>query len=469
MVASSIQLGDLRRAVSDAYEVASTLGQGGYGTVFRALHRRSGQAVALKVQRLRHDGDGRDPAYRIARFEREAKLCAALAHPNIVRLLDEGRIGDYLLLAFELVDGETLSAHLARRGALEPDEAAALMAQILNALAAAHSRGIVHRDLKPDNVMIIAGVSPAHAKILDFGAAAFAPEFAERGPALTLSREILGTPCYSAPEQLRGEPATARSDIYAWALIFLECLTGRRVMDGATIAQVCHKQLSASEVPLPAPLASHPLGALLRQALAKSPRQRPGDAAHLLAELRQSDLTGLHGQLALAGAGLKTLALDTAQFPAGEHRQVTAVSAGLRVAHAAAVDVETLDRAQKDRLRALAEVLQRFGGHVLGTLAGRTLAVFGLPAASESDPRRAALAALELVATMAPQRPPPAAEQALEVELRIGMDTGSVILDDVGAVSGPALDTACELEAQASPGSILVSAITRQVLRKHMR
>jgi TOMM system kinase/cyclase fusion protein len=472
VVASSIQLDDLRQAVRDAYDVSTPLGQGGYGTVFRALHRRSGQPVALKVQRLRQDGDGRDPAYRIARFEREAKLCAALEHPHIVRLIDEGRFGDYLVLAFELVDGETLSAHLARRGALQPYEAAALMAQILDALDAAHSRGIVHRDLKPDNVMIVAGLSPPHAKILDFGVAAFAPELADREPALTLSREILGTPCYSAPEQLRGEPATARSDLYAWALVFLECLTGCRVMDGATIAQVFHKQLSSAEVPLPAALASHPLGALLRQALAKSSRRRPHDAARLLGALRHTDLTDLHGQLAPASAGLgpKTLALEAARFPVGEHRQVTAVSAGLRVtpAHSAAADVEALDTAQKDRLRTLADVLQRFGGHVLGTLAGRTLAVFGLPAASESDPRRAALAALELIAAIAPGGPLHVAGLALGVELRIGMHTGSAILDDAGAVSGPALDMACELEVQAPPGGILVSPITRQILRKQM-
>lgn len=181
------------------YELLETLGSGGYGTVYRARHRRTGASVAIKVVRLQEGGR------QVERFHRETMLCASLHHPHIVQLLDKGEQGDCVYGVFEYVPGETLKSLIRRQGVLTAAEAGRLMAEVLDALDCAHAAGIVHRDLKPDNVMVTSTGAVRHAMVLDFGIGTVIPQFA--GPQvsqLTMGDECLGTPAYSAPEQLRG-------------------------------------------------------------------------------------------------------------------------------------------------------------------------------------------------------------------------------------------------------------------------
>src|SRR5262249_46128513 len=161
-------------------------------------------------------------------FRRELRLCAELSHPNIVRLIDSGESGDGLLYAvFEYVPGSTLREGLATEGRLGWAVARHLMTAGLDALACAHAPGIVHRDLKPANIMVTKTGAQWNAMVLDFGLGGFARDAEEWSlPRLTATRELLGTPSYAAPEQLRGEPPSARSDLYSWGLILLECLSG---------------------------------------------------------------------------------------------------------------------------------------------------------------------------------------------------------------------------------------------------
>ena len=187
------------------YRIESKLGEGGMGEVFRAVDTRLGRAVAIKITREQFN----------ARFEREARAISSLNHPNICILHDIGP--NYLVM--ELVEGETIAARL-KRGPLPLEEAIRYARQIAAALEAAHEKGIIHRDLKPGNVML----TRSGAKVLDFGLATL-----EGDQTLTAERMVMGTPAYMAPEQRGDRPADARTDIYAFGLVFYEMLTGERV------------------------------------------------------------------------------------------------------------------------------------------------------------------------------------------------------------------------------------------------
>src|SRR5262249_18435917 len=187
-------------------------------------------------------------------FRREMRLCAELAHPNIVRLIDSGQSEDGMLYAvFEYVPGSTLREILGTDGRLAWEVARHLMTQVLDALACAHARGAVHRDLKPENIMVPRTGAHRNAMVLDFGPGGLAREVQDWSlPRLTATQELLGTPGYAAPEQLRGESPSTRSDLYSWGLILLECVTGELAVSGGSVQQVILKQLGPEPVPIPA-------------------------------------------------------------------------------------------------------------------------------------------------------------------------------------------------------------------------
>ncbi|HLO95905.1 MAG TPA: serine/threonine-protein kinase, partial [Burkholderiaceae bacterium] len=208
------------------YESLGLLGRGGSGAVYKALQVSTGQVVALKFPHADPRQDGRIACQLRHRLHHEMRLCATLHHPHIVRLVDQGLAQDgQPFCAFEYVPGDTLSEHLRRHGALPITEATALMERLLDALVWLHARRITHRDLKPQNVMVFSSGASLHPKVLDFGIAACLHDPGACGAGS-------GTPAYCAPEQLRGQPPAPQADLYAWALLFLECLQGRPVLDG---------------------------------------------------------------------------------------------------------------------------------------------------------------------------------------------------------------------------------------------
>jgi WD40 repeat protein len=206
--------------------VEGILGEGAFGRVYRARDPVLGRAVALKVAKMRD----REAVQSVKRFEREAKALAVLRHPNIVTLFDYGRDGDDFFIALALISGRTLQEEIARRkndGTLDPRWAAETAAAVAEALAYAHASGIVHRDVKPGNVLIDEAGTP---HLTDFGLAADR-EGLER---LTHTGQMLGTPLYMSPEQIRGErgTVTAASDQYSLGIVLFELLTGRTPFTG---------------------------------------------------------------------------------------------------------------------------------------------------------------------------------------------------------------------------------------------
>jgi serine/threonine-protein kinase len=221
-----------------AFEILEPVGAGGMGAVYRARDTTLGRDVAIKAL---PETFARD-AERLSRFEREARLLAALNHPGIATLHGLETHDDVRFIVMELVEGHTL-AELLSRGPLTVDRARALFIQIADALAAAHERGIVHRDLKPANVMLTA---EDRVKLLDFGLArSLTPRhhetLASQWPTETRDTEagtVMGTAPYMSPEQARGEAVDARTDIWAFGCCLFEALTAKRAFDGTSTAEV---------------------------------------------------------------------------------------------------------------------------------------------------------------------------------------------------------------------------------------
>jgi eukaryotic-like serine/threonine-protein kinase len=265
------------------YEIASALGAGGMGEVYRARDTKLGRDVAIKIL---PDEFSQDPD-RIARFQREAHLLAALNHPNIAAIygLDESDSTRFLVL--ELVDGQSLAEKLAGDKGLPTPEALGIARQIIDALEAAHDKGIVHRDLKPSNIMV---TEDGRVKILDFGLAKHAPGGSSTAGALsqsptitaaaTMAGMILGTAAYMSPEQAKGREADKRSDVWAFGCVLYEMLTGRRAFDGEdvseTLAAVLRAEPDWSVLPADVPL--H-IQTLVKRCLAKDRKTRIGDVS----------------------------------------------------------------------------------------------------------------------------------------------------------------------------------------------
>jgi eukaryotic-like serine/threonine-protein kinase len=221
-----------------SYEVVSALGAGGMGEVYRARDTRLERLVAIKIL---PDSFAQDPE-RLARFQREAKMLAALNHPHIGGIHGLEEANGVSALVLELVEGPTLADRIAQ-GPIPIDDALPIARQIAEALEAAHEQGIVHRDLKPANVKVR---DDGTVKVLDFGLAkALEPAGGSSSvsqsptittPAMTQAGLILGTAAYMSPEQAKGKAADKRSDVWAFGCVLYEMLTGRRAFDGEDVS-----------------------------------------------------------------------------------------------------------------------------------------------------------------------------------------------------------------------------------------
>jgi len=273
--------------VDGRFRIKKMLGEGGFGVVFKAEQLSTGQNVAIKVLHTQRMGNPSAARMIEERFVREMQVIARLKHPNIVRLIDTGKlVGGELYAAIEFVEGEPLSDLLKREGQMQAQDAIRVMGQVLDALSCAHDSGIVHRDLKPDNIMITTTGARRNALVLDFGIAGLATsDQDDPSKKLTATGQFIGTPYYMAPEQLTGHSTTPQSDIYAWGLVFLEVLTGRTVVNGNSIAAIIMEQCSPKPIPIVPSIAKSPLGRILARATDKSLERRYPHAGDALNDL----------------------------------------------------------------------------------------------------------------------------------------------------------------------------------------
>jgi serine/threonine-protein kinase len=281
------------------FHLLAELGRGGMGVVYAAEDRTLGREVALKVMPLAGDEE------RKKRFLREARAVAALNDATIATLYEVGEDGGRVFIAMELVRGKTLRALLDERPtsdrALPLDEARRIARAIAQALAVAHERGVVHRDLKPENVMI---ADDGAIKLLDFGIAkrveATSP-ITVAETATTAEGRILGTPMYMSPEQAKGRPVDARSDVFSFGVMLYELCTGARPFAGATVVEL-FIALDRDEAAPPSrvnPRVPAGLERVVMRCLQKQPADRYASARELLADL---DAPSLEPAPARAGA-----------------------------------------------------------------------------------------------------------------------------------------------------------------------
>ena len=277
------------------YEILAPIGAGGMGEVYRARDTRLGRDVALKIL---PESFAREPD-RLHRFEQEARSVAALNHPNILAVFDIGQHNGSPFLVSELLEGESLRAVL-DRGALPQRKTIEHGVQIAHGLAAAHEKGIVHRDLKPENVFV---TKDGRIKILDFGLAKLAQNAGAGPDEVTLASPntavgiVMGTASYMAPEQVRGETADPRTDIFAFGAVLYEMLSGQRAFRRDTPAETMTAVMKEDPPELSDP--GHPLSPALerivRRCLEKNPEQRfqsARDLSFALSALSGTDASG---------------------------------------------------------------------------------------------------------------------------------------------------------------------------------
>jgi serine/threonine protein kinase len=270
------------------YELRRVLGQGAEGTVFEAVHRFTGQRVAVKIAANQlHEGTD----WKKVRLLREARALGQMRHPNIVTITDAGVADRFPFVAMELLEGRTIEGLLMTRGRFAVSDAVGAALQVCEALRAAHAVGVLHRDVKPGNVIIVRdrleGGDVERVKLVDFGTSKPTDPGAEK---LTAAGALVGTPSYMAPEQLMAQDVDEGVDIYAVGAMLFECLTGAVPYEGA-YPRVLMAACSADPPPsvrLVRPQVEATLEGVIGKALAKKRQERFATIGDLADALRRA-------------------------------------------------------------------------------------------------------------------------------------------------------------------------------------
>jgi serine/threonine protein kinase len=218
--------------IKDAYEIVGELGSGGMATVYKAIQKSLGRAVAIKELKKAYHADN----VIVQRFEREARLAASFQHENIVHIYDYGRKPEYCIV-MEYVDGTTLARIIEEMGPLPTDVGVMIALQVASALEYAHARGLIHRDIKPGNIMVKRN---GEVKVMDFGIA-----WIKNLGSLTIPGTLIGTPSYMSPEQVLGGPLDARSDLFSLGIVLYEMFTGIKPFQDEKTASITAKIVKA--------------------------------------------------------------------------------------------------------------------------------------------------------------------------------------------------------------------------------
>lgn len=308
------------RLLADRYRLLEKIGEGGAAEVFRARDQRLDRIVAIKLLRTQFLAD---PASR-KRFVIEAKMSAALNHPNIVDIYDFGEAVDgSMFIAMKFIDGQNLKDILQKRGRMTPAEVVSVAQQVCRALSTAHQKGLIHRDVKPQNIMI---ESNGNVVLTDFGIVK-----ALAAPALTQTGMTFGTAAYLSPEQATGAPVGAPADVYALGCVMYELLSGMPPFVGDNPAVVAYKQVWEQPSPLHERVPEVPpsLENVVMRCLGKDPNKRYPSAEALASELEALQTSFLQPTQAIS-VGLGAMAAYGAN--AGEYTPASSLAPAERSA-----------------------------------------------------------------------------------------------------------------------------------------
>ena len=311
------------RVINDRFKIASLIARGGMGKVYRAEQSPLGREVALKVLNPNYSGE-HDPEFH-KRFFLEASICSKLTHPNTVTIFDYGRSeDDVYYIAMELLEGKTLHRALRDSAPMDAPRVMHIGRQVCRSLREAHGLGVIHRDLKPANIYLVRhGDESDFVKVLDFG---LVKNVAETGEDLTQTGLFMGSPKYMSPEQIRGEPVDARSDIYALGVIMYEMLTGKVPFDRPSSVNILMAHVHEAPPPMHEASGDSRIPALLEQIVMKCIEKRPDDRFasmdELLVALKQAASDGgltvsRSGEHAMLSGELLLSPGETGSFPPG--------------------------------------------------------------------------------------------------------------------------------------------------------
>ena len=266
------------KVLDNRYEIVEFVGKGGMALVYRAIDRRTGHSVAVKILRPEFNKDKEF----LNRFEREATTASKMSHHNIVNLLDVGQEGEMRYLIMEFVDGRTLKDVIVQRGALPPSLAAQIAIRILSALQHAHKNGIIHRDIKPQNILVDA---EGHVKVSDFGIARIIG-----ANTITTDDSVMGSVYYFSPEQAKGEEVTFASDLYSVGVVLYEMLTGKLPFAGENAVAVGMQHLTAKATPISELKPDTPpaIVRVVEKAMEKQPEARYQSAMDMAQDLQRA-------------------------------------------------------------------------------------------------------------------------------------------------------------------------------------
>ncbi|MCB9541506.1 MAG: serine/threonine protein kinase [Myxococcales bacterium] len=469
------------RVVAGRFPVVALIGQGAYGTVYRAVQQPVGREVALKVMNL---SAARDEELR-TRFFREARVVARLSHPSAVTLFDYGEDHDGLLyMVLEYIRGRTLRDAIVEEAPLAPERVAALTMQVLGALVEAHGIGLIHRDLKPANIMLTREkTGEERAKVLDFGMAKVMLAEPAGGDEATRTGIVVGTPRYLSPEQALAREVGPQTDVYALGVMMYEMLAGRPPFVAPSTFELLMLHTSAEVPPLdPALGVPPPLEALVRHAMAKQVEHRFRDAEEMLDALIATEVPGTTrasmrpvarprppttGEME-AMAGEAAPKLSDAALRAVAARTATLMP-GTRIAASVGpppVDHEALDQgtsATHGELSALTSGSVRVGrpGSALpwalaglGLVAVAAAAMLVLLPGEEAADDRAAVATLTGVADAAPVAQAPDAAVVVDAARSDAAAAAAAELAaDAAADAAPPEDAAADAAPDAAPAA----------------
>ncbi len=348
---------------------------------------------------------------------------------------------------------------------------AEIMKQVLDALVCAHDKGIVHRDLKPHNIMISKLNSRNHVKVLDFGVGAFTHNFRSVDyKNLTVTQDILGTPLYSAPEQLRGEPPTIKSDLYAWGLLVIECLTGTPIMNGNSVAEVFQKQLSSTNVPIPSFILGHDLANILRRVLEKNQKNRAESSKDIYKQFDLINFNTLVGTIPKKEYQPKNLnelternnSFFSSNF--SSRKQLTILCLKLSIENNKAINLEVQETIIKDQLNLCKDAAIRNGGYVSGTFLNNLIVYFGYPESNDTDARRAGRTALDLIHDIKKRGVLLNRQYGISLRIQIGLHTGTCLIQRNHLPEGNTASKAFDLAYEANYGNVLVSETSKKIL-----
>jgi eukaryotic-like serine/threonine-protein kinase len=425
--------------VAGRFRLGTKLGQGGMGSVWRAMQIGLDTPCAVKFLDVALENHPE----MLARFEREAKAAAALRSPHVVAIIDHALWEGVPFIAMELLDGESLGDRLTRVGRLSPSETYRIFTDVCRALTKAHQLGIVHRDLKPDNIFIVKDDDREIAKVLDFG---IAKTTGLEASSKTRTGAMLGTPYYMSPEQAQGTRAVDfRSDLWAMGVIAYQCLTGKLPFESEALGDLLMK-IILSPLPVPSTVADVPPGfdAWWTKAASRDAAQRFASAKELIGAL--ADALGIDSPR-------RSDARIPAHVPVSTPQPVLASSSNA-FAHTPSPVAHTFSQAPKSNATPKI-VAAAIGGLLLvGSIGGLGIRLFGSrPAPAPSAPTVSATAS-----PAAPPSPPSATESAAPAASSAAPPVASEAAPAVTAGAPKALPRAPERPKAAASASAAAPA-----------